>query len=121
MMGTQKKNFADATEACRQSGAFLAEPRTEAINSFVKTFHIGRNFYIGLNYDDSTDQYIWGTDNSSVSYDDWGYDTPKLRVCVVMFNAHWRDVGCDAEMLYLCQAIPRKSFVVTLVSQLHYF
>ena len=107
MKKNDKKTFAEATAACQQLGGFLAEPRSAAMTTAVKTFNFTSDFtWIGIQV---ISVYGWLTDNEPLTYNDWFSDQPNNSSdkCVGMGNARedrqWFDRPCDILYEYICQ------------------
>ena len=113
-MGTENKTFDDATNACKELGGFLAEPRSEEINTAVKYFDFKyKQFWIGLRDNLKDRNFHWQTDQSALSYTDWGKNQPNnhggSQYCVMIDKKYtWNDRACSAKFEYLCQANKRE-------------
>ena len=69
------KNFWDARDHCRNEGAYLAYPTSDAENKFISGLNPTSGSWIGVN--DIEKEGEWVLDNGSViSYKNWGSGQP---------------------------------------------
>ena len=114
MMGSGKKTFKKATEACQQIGGFLAEPRSEEITTALKSLTFtGTNLWIGLHDIDENRTFGWQTDSEPLSYTNWATNQPDNengnQHCVAISKYHeWDDRYCEYKRDYICQAHKRE-------------
>ena len=104
------KTFTQATAACQQMGGFLVEPRTEEISKAMRAFNFHVNLWIGLRDNAKNRNFLWQTNNASLSYTNWD---PKGRQpnnlggnqhCVAITqNYKWDDIDCGLEQEFVCQ------------------
>merc|ERR1719239_1264503 len=91
MMGSGKKTFKKATEACQQIGGFLAEPRSEEITTALKSLTFtGTHLWIGLHDIDENRTFGWQTDSEPLPYTNWATNQPDNengnQHCVTILN-----------------------------------
>ena len=104
------KTFTQATAACQQMGGFLVEPRTEEISKAMRAFNFHVNLWIGLRDNAKNRNFLWQTNNASLSYTNWD---PKGRQpnnlggnqsCVALTNNYkWDDIDCELKQEFICQ------------------
>ena len=113
--GTGEKTFEEATRSCQQLGGFLAEPRTQEINTAVQTFNFQSRFlWIGLTDLAEDETFLWQSNNAGLSYTDWAPNQPNnhqyKQHCVGVRkknnnnNKQWNDRKCAEKNEYLCQS-----------------
>ena len=97
----------EAKAVCQEKGAFLPEPRTQAMRNLMRQARdFPSKFYLGLTDAGHKGQYVWVTDKSPVSDFDWkqGYPAGKYGDCVLrMHRDGWRDVYCGLVYYIVCQ------------------
>ena len=108
------KTFAEATASCQELGGFLAEPRSAAMTTAVKTLNFTSDYtWIGIK---DISGYRWLTDNSTLSYNDWASGQPNSanEKCVGISESdyQWYDRPCDLEYEYICQTDERELFCI---------
>ena len=133
MMGTVKKSHEEATASCQNLGGFLAEPRSEAINTAVKSFNFSSDYWIGIIYHaarkchDPRKCYCWQTDKAALEYTNWDtfqpthHDTiPQCGMITrVKKNKHlkkWKLMDCPLKYAYLCQSKKSEFFQAIFLS-----
>ena len=104
----EEKTFAEATASCQQLGGFLAELRSEAMTTAVKTLSFETQFlWMGLKDNAKNRNFLWQTNYAALSYNDWYSDQPNNHndkcVGINKFNLQWYDRPCDLAYEYICQ------------------
>jgi len=107
LFGTEKMNFAEATQFCEDNGGKLAEPRrmreTNVINKMISKEAGGSNYWIGLTDAETEGTFTWESDNSEVGYSNWNWGQPNnawnMEDCAMLqkglFSYKWSDSNCD--------------------------
>ena len=99
--------FSQAKSVCEDKGAFLPEPRTEAMRNLMRqSLDFPKLFYLGLTYIADKRQYVWATDNATVSNFDWKDGHPRGRKsddCVRRGPDGWCDRSCLKGYYIVCQ------------------
>ena len=124
LIGEGELNFTEATAACHSMGAFLPEPRTEALQNVMKSDFFPRYFWLGLTDVDNEGQFVWETDKTPVSWTNWKTNEPSGRTdydCVrnVYQSTYWQDFKCVWTYPYVCQK--GKYYFIKLFSRFHFF
>merc|ERR1712180_163237 len=98
-MGTGQKKFEDAQEDCETLGGFLAEPRSAAINDYLKSFNLMA--WIGTTDNETEGTWVWETDGANVSWTGWAPNKPTnlngKQHCAMLdpaVNYDWNDRSC---------------------------
>ena len=126
LMETVRKTHDEATASCQNLGGFLAEPRTEEINTAVKSFNYTSYYWIGI-IQAARETYCWQTDNAALGYTDWKIRQPQhhdtIRQCgvidrVTAGNSHkkWKLMDCPFKFAYLCQSKKSEFFQAIFLS-----
>ena len=100
------KNFWDAREHCRNEGAYLAYPTSDAESDFIAGLLPGWCFWIGVN--DIDEEGKWVTDDGRmISYSNWRHDQPNnapdhdgVKIC--HGEGLWYDDSTNSLDQYLC-------------------
>ena len=108
---TDKRNQADAREACKAMGRDLASPYSPDENLRIRSFiPKGDRTYLGLIYDDLEENWrtIEGAliDYSACSVEAPENDNDDGTNCAVMESdsEKWIDADCSAKFRYICGA-----------------
>merc|ERR1719239_1633067 len=102
----EEVTFDEANAACQAKNSILVEPKTEEINTIVKSY--GVRLWLGATDKDEEGTWVWQSDNEVMTYNDWGPNQPNnLRGeqhCLSMQRSKWDDLACDLDRAYICQA-----------------
>ena len=79
---------------------------TTAVN---KISFEGKGPWIGLTDNAKNRNFLWQTDNATLSYTNWFEDQPNnyegIQHCVALnLYYKWHDIDCELKHGYLCQA-----------------
>lgn len=107
LFGTEPMNYDDAQQFCTDNGGHLAEPRskkeTKVINNKIEKHAGGESYWIGLTDRRSEGTFVWGSDNTEVTYTNWYKNEPnnlRNEDCVHIRpsrNSEWNDSKCDSK------------------------
>ena len=107
-IGNGTKSFDEAKVACQDMGGFMAEPRTEEIQTAMKRLTFDSPYlWIGLREDS---WYKWETDGEALTFAAWDAGQPNNyggnQDCAAMRKAdhEWDDAVCSQHYGYACQA-----------------
>ena len=128
---TEPKSYADARDACRAVGGFLAGIYSYENNRhlhgqlFLAPAEVGQTVWIGGSDSDVEGVYRWDAGGTTfppspgaeVNYENWGpgepndgsaWGTINSEDCVEMYieSGQWNDRVCDFEQAYVCEGIP---------------
>ena len=99
--------FSSAKKFCQSKGAILPEPRTESMRNLMRQSEdFPYYFWLGLTDIANEGQYVWESDNSTVSDFDWKEGFPlggKDHNCVLRSSTGWRDLDCSRPCYIFCQ------------------
>jgi len=95
--------YYEADMFCKQSGGFLAEPRSAEETKLLDEFCLPElNYWIGLTDLAKEGTFVWGSDYSEPVYTSWLLDQPNGDGdCVERaaanggYGFHWADCDCD--------------------------
>ena len=112
-LNTRASTFADAQKLCEDVGAMLPEPRNAEENAYVAQSIAplsSRWFYLGLKMTKTPGVWVWRSDGSQVTWDNWlsgqqlGGPNPEFDKCGAMTeNGKWFSVRRHGISPVICE------------------
>ncbi|XP_052084106.1 perlucin-like protein [Mytilus californianus] len=108
-----RKTWYDAKIDCHTKGGYLVKIDNAVENWFLKSYiqtdNNTHNVWIGAHDSERESNFVWESDNSSLSYTDWNSGEPNNELnedCASMRkkrNYRWNDVSCSLLFSYICE------------------
>ncbi|XP_069136198.1 lactose-binding lectin l-2-like isoform X2 [Argopecten irradians] len=104
---TDTRTWSDAQDECIKHGSNLVKIETPEENSWLKNNQfIQGNPWIGA-YTVTRVVWIWVSDNSTVTYNDWAAwepnDSGGEEDCVHIHSGGWNDLPCTSTVSHICE------------------
>ena len=119
---TEQKQFLDAQRQCRNDGAYLAYPTSDAENTFIAGLVPTANFWIGVNDIDQEDKWVT-KDGRDILYANWRNNEPNNvgndEDAVVIYGSAtpypglWNDIPKYMEHQFVCSFSFESKFSIT--------
>ena len=97
------RNYGDAKAQCESDGAFLAIPRSQAENDFLRSLLSNRDFWIGINDIEQEGSFV-SVDGREISWTNWATGEPDGGDAVQSDggNGRWHDIWINSNERFVC-------------------
>ena len=110
-LGTAPLNFDDAKTSCRVDhqghlGEIKSPTEQDFVSKLIRENYPDQKIYIGLEYSDDNDAWMWSTSQADLSYyQNWleAPISPKSTDRGYQYNDYWGVCNEDEEAIPLCQ------------------
>ena len=102
-------SYGDAKAQCESDGSFLAIPRSQAEDDFIKSLSPNKDIWIGINDIEQEGSFV-GVDGSEISWTNWDSNQPdggtnENGVAISGFssdNGRWYDFAVNNQFKFVC-------------------
>ncbi|CAG2248257.1 unnamed protein product [Mytilus edulis] len=107
-----KMSWENAQVQCQTGEGYLVKIENSEENTWIKSI-IKDWMWIGLTDRQTDGHWVWDSDNSTLTYNDWGPSEPnggETENCCVFWEAihaiwTWNDLPCDRKVGYVCEKL----------------